>query len=439
METKAAPIYDKIREQFDTGPYPRVQIEKSPKQNTIYLYYHNLVTAYYRRNKQIISPVGKTILDAGCGSGYTTLTLAEANPGAKIVGIDLSSKSIELAQKRLEYHGFNDVEFQVLSLEDLSKLERKFDYINCDEVLYLLPDPIAGLKAMKAVLKPEGIIRSNLHSSLNRAFIYRAQSIFKMMGLMDENPGEMEVDIVREIFKSLKNEVLLKQVTWQSKLENNIEYFMMNYLFQGDKGYTIPEMFATIAAANLEFISMTKLKEWDLMSLFKDPEDLPTFLAYSLPEIEIEDKLYLFELLSAENRLLDFWCGNKQETETIKSLEELTIDDWKKVKIHLHPQMKTSVLVNELLECINQQRYFPLSKYLPLTQDHVSIKNNIAACLYPPLLESPKPIEFLVKRWQRLYPENPITGEATTEEQAFKIIRDLIIDRESFGDILLEL
>ncbi|MDJ0727439.1 MAG: methyltransferase domain-containing protein [Prochloraceae cyanobacterium] len=439
METKTPQIYDKIREQFDTGPYPRIPIETSPKEQIINLYYHNLVTAYYRRNKQVISTQGRIILDAGCGSGFTTLTLAEANPGAKIVGIDLSSKSLELAQKRLEYHGFDNVEFHVLSLEDLPKLEIKFDYINCDEVLYLLPDPVAGLKAMKAVLKPAGIIRANLHSSLQRVFYFRAQLIFKMMGLMDENPGEIEVDIVREIFKSLKDGVQLKQKTWNSEKENDDQYFMMNYLFQGDKGYTIPEMFAAIADANLEFISMTQLKQWDLMSLFKDPKDIPTFLAYSLPEISIEDKLNLFELFNPKNRLLDFWCGNKEENQTIKPPQEWTIDDWKKVKIHLHPQMKASVVVEELFECINQYLYFPIDKHLPLTQEQILIKNNVAACLYPPLLESPKPIDFLAKRWQRLYPENPITGEATTEEQAFKIIRDLAIGREAFGEILLEL
>ncbi len=51
------------------------------------------------------------------------------------------------------------------------ELGLEFDYINADEVLYLLPDIVEGLKAMKAVLKPEGIIRTNLHSSFQRAVL----------------------------------------------------------------------------------------------------------------------------------------------------------------------------------------------------------------------------------------------------------------------------
>jgi len=85
------------------------------------------------------------------------LVLAEANPGAKIIGIDLSEKSIKLAQQRVQYHGVENVEFHSILLEDLPKLGMEFDYINCDDVLYLLPDTVAGLQAMRSVLKPDGI------------------------------------------------------------------------------------------------------------------------------------------------------------------------------------------------------------------------------------------------------------------------------------------
>jgi len=56
-----------------------------------------LVNSYYLRNQKVIKTKGKLVLDAGCGSGYTSLTLAEANPGAKIVGVDISDKSVDIA------------------------------------------------------------------------------------------------------------------------------------------------------------------------------------------------------------------------------------------------------------------------------------------------------------------------------------------------------
>jgi 2-polyprenyl-3-methyl-5-hydroxy-6-metoxy-1,4-benzoquinol methylase len=256
MNFNAVEIAEKIRQQFNTGPFPRIAIETSPKNIANSLYVHNLATPYYLRNQKVVDTKGKVILDAGCGTGYKSLVLAEANPGAKIVGVDISDKSVELAKQRLQYHGFDNAEFYAVSIEDLPQLGLSFDYINCDEVLYLLPNPILGLQAMQAVLQPEGIIRANLHSSYGRANIYRAQKIFKLMGLMDNNPGELEIGIVREILVALKEQVQIKARTWMPAMETDDEKILANYLLQGDKGSTVPEMFSALKAANLEFISM---------------------------------------------------------------------------------------------------------------------------------------------------------------------------------------
>ncbi len=97
MDDKATDLREKIRQQYDSGPYPRTRLEESLKNDANLLYIHNLVNSYYLRNQKVIKTKGKLVLDAGCGSGYTSLTLAEANPGAKIVGVDISDKSVDIA------------------------------------------------------------------------------------------------------------------------------------------------------------------------------------------------------------------------------------------------------------------------------------------------------------------------------------------------------
>lgn len=173
MPSQSSELVEKIRQQFDSAPYPRIPIDKSPKDNPNLLYIHNLVTSYYLRNQKFIESKEKVILDAGCGTGYKSLVLAQANPEAKIVGIDISEESIKLARHRLAYHGYDNAEFYVLPVEDLPKLNYKFDYINCDELLYLFPNPAIALQAMKEVLQPNGIIRSNLHSAIQRVNFFR--------------------------------------------------------------------------------------------------------------------------------------------------------------------------------------------------------------------------------------------------------------------------
>src|SRR5690349_9505728 len=145
----------KVREQFDAHPYPGFPLEDSPVEETDRLYSHNIVTSRYLRDETILNPQGMTILDAGCGAGYNSLVLAIANPGARIVGIDLSAKSIEVARARMAHHGFQNCEFHNLAMDNLATLQMQFDYINCDEMLYLTPDPASGLSAMKSVLKQD--------------------------------------------------------------------------------------------------------------------------------------------------------------------------------------------------------------------------------------------------------------------------------------------
>jgi ubiquinone/menaquinone biosynthesis C-methylase UbiE len=377
-------LLEKIRQQFDSAPYPRIPLEQSPKNDYELLFIHNLVTCYYLKYQKVINTEGKVILDAGCGTGYKSLVLAEANPGAKIIGIDISEPSIELARQRLKFHGFDNAEFYVLSIEDLPQLGYEFDYINNDESLYLFPDITVPLKAMKSVLKPEGIIRSNLHSTFQRVNYFRAQSLFKIMGLMDDNPTDLEIELTGEIMQALKDQVFLKSQTYNSEKIKDKEWVLMNYLFQGDKGYTIPELFAALRNSDLELISMVKWRNWEVIDLFKDAENLPAFLGMSLPELSVEDRLHFYELLHPVHRLIDFWCGHPIINESIVPVSNWTDTDWQTTQVHLHPQLKTTKAKDDLIECVKTQKPFEISQYVKLpTIVPITLESRLAACLLP--------------------------------------------------------
>ncbi|HEY9833286.1 MAG TPA: class I SAM-dependent methyltransferase, partial [Stenomitos sp.] len=315
MNPNNSELTGRIRRHYEELPYPLEPIEQSPAEDILCIYFNNILNAFYLRNKQVLNSKNKFILDAGCGSGYTTLALAQANPGATVFGIDISEKSVNIAKKRLQNYGFNQENIYVLTIEELPKLGQKFDYINCDEVLYLLPEPSLGLQAMKSVLNPNGIIRTNLHSSLQRSNFYRAQELFKTMGLMAGNPQEMDIDIVWEMMRSLKDQVLLKKQTWSAQFDQEKKLTLVNHLLQGDKGYTIPEMFSMLEAAELEFISMINWRQWELRDLFNEPDNLPVFLGLSLPEMSLKERLHLYELLNPVHRLMDFWCGHPNQAQ----------------------------------------------------------------------------------------------------------------------------
>jgi 2-polyprenyl-3-methyl-5-hydroxy-6-metoxy-1,4-benzoquinol methylase len=444
MNTQSTESLEKIRQQFESSPYPRIPLEKSPKNDKNFdeLYLHSLVTPFYLRNQQVIEPKGKVILDAGCGSGYKSLILAEANPGARIVGIDLSEQSVKLAEQRLRHHGFEDnVEFHTLLIEDLPKLGLEFDYINCDEVLYLLADIAAGLRSFKSVLKPTGIIRSNLHNKLQRQSYFRAQEAFHLMGLTEENPGDLEVELVIETMKALHDAVELKSKTWSPVYlkEEHTEAILMNFLLQGDKGYGIPDLFEALKAADLEFLSMTNWRRWELTDLFKQPDDLPAFLAFSLPGVPVEERLQLFNLLHPIHRLIDFWCGYPGQATSFRPVDEWEDKDWQNARVHLHPQLKRSEVKEKINDCLSKQQPFEISAYISVpVAKPVYVDSYFAACCLLPLWEGPQSVVALAERLLQVRPYNPITLSPISKTESFEQIKEFIGRLEVFLYVLLE-
>lgn len=427
----------KIRDQFDRAPYPNQPLDAKP--NAWKLYSHCIMTAYHRRHQKLVSTEGKRILDVGCGSGFGTLTLALANPGATFVGVDLSPASLDLAQKRMEHHGFGDrCRFEVLRLEDLDQLlPDKFDYINCDELLYLQPDPAVGLKAMQSILAEDGIIRTNLHSKLQRTHFFRAQELAHIMGLMDGNPGEDEVEVFRELFESLKQSVSLRQQTWRPEQAKQEAYFMMNYLFHADRGFSIPDLFDCVERAGLSWVSMTDWQTWRIEDLLNNPDDMPAFLAMGLASASEAEKLQIYDLLASNHRLLDFYCGHPEaETEWLP-VEEWEPDDWQTAKVALNPQVNNEAFQKSLGEAVSYFRDLKLRSFFNVSWGVDNISGAIVISLVP-LMEGPKMFAELVEYWQKVCPVDPVTLEPTTVEQASAPIRYLLTELAKWGYILPE-
>lgn len=68
------------------------------------------------------------ILEIGCGTGSSTIALAEQ--GATVVGVDVDSDSLAIARKRCELHGVNAQFIECNATEIADKLsDRDFDFI----------------------------------------------------------------------------------------------------------------------------------------------------------------------------------------------------------------------------------------------------------------------------------------------------------------------
>lgn len=100
---------------------------------------------------------GKIILDYGCGNGIHSAFLVKAG-AEKVIGIDLSEKSLEIAKERVKKEGLEKrVEFILMDCEKMKFPDNFFDIIFNGGTFSSL-DIKRVYPELVRVLKPEGIL-----------------------------------------------------------------------------------------------------------------------------------------------------------------------------------------------------------------------------------------------------------------------------------------
>jgi ubiquinone/menaquinone biosynthesis C-methylase UbiE len=103
-------------------------------------------------------PAGSRVLEAGCGVGAQTVTLASNSPKALITSIDVSEGSLAEARKAVQAAGIENLTFRHADLFRLPFPPASFDHVFVCFVLEHLARPVEALRALKSVLKPGGSI-----------------------------------------------------------------------------------------------------------------------------------------------------------------------------------------------------------------------------------------------------------------------------------------
>ncbi|MBK1896198.1 class I SAM-dependent DNA methyltransferase [Chryseobacterium paridis] len=136
------------------------------------------------------------ILDIACGPGNITKYLLDRKPDYDILGIDLSSKMLELAK-------INNptARFELMNCNDISKIEQKFDGIICgfclpylakEEAIQLIADSSGLLKpggmfylsTMEDDYSKSGLITSSLG---DQVYLYYHQEDYLTKAFQDNN------------------------------------------------------------------------------------------------------------------------------------------------------------------------------------------------------------------------------------------------------------
>jgi ubiquinone/menaquinone biosynthesis C-methylase UbiE len=103
-------------------------------------------------------PAGSRVLEAGCGVGAQTVTLARNSPNALITSVDISETSLVEAKTRVAAAGLTNVQFEQADIFNLAYGPDSFDHIFVCFVLEHLSRPVEALRTLKNHLKQGGTI-----------------------------------------------------------------------------------------------------------------------------------------------------------------------------------------------------------------------------------------------------------------------------------------
>ncbi len=101
---------------------------------------------------------GSAVLEAGCGVGAQTVTLAGNSPGAVITAIDVSRDSLVQARTTILAAGAGNVSFTQADILHPPFDEESFDHVFVCFVLEHLPSPVDALMSLKLLIRPGGTI-----------------------------------------------------------------------------------------------------------------------------------------------------------------------------------------------------------------------------------------------------------------------------------------
>ena len=112
----------------------------------------------------LVNLTGKEVVDVGCGGGI--LADAMARKGANVLGIDLATRSLKVAQLHALEAGTRGVQYREVSAEKLADEQPgQFDVVTCMEMLEHVPQPALVVQACARLVKPGGRV---FFSTLNR-------------------------------------------------------------------------------------------------------------------------------------------------------------------------------------------------------------------------------------------------------------------------------
>ncbi|WP_320668129.1 tetratricopeptide repeat protein [Prochlorococcus sp. MIT 1307] len=196
----------KVKLQYEENPYPRWRYTSHLNENKLTI--ESAVNNEIRPNRISCPQPSRPprVLIAGCGTGQQIFD-ADRYQNAELTAIDLSKASIAYAQRKVLEYGMNNIRFFQMDILELSKLNERFDLIECCGVLHHMKSPEEGLASLVKVLEKNGFIKLGLYSNLARSDVIKARKVISKNNYASSHQGirQFRKDLINGDFPEIEN------------------------------------------------------------------------------------------------------------------------------------------------------------------------------------------------------------------------------------------
>jgi SAM-dependent methyltransferase len=239
---------EEVRDFYDHYPYPR-QIDSLEKYRQLWQDPQRRLADYHLFWPARTYRENQSILIAGCGTSQAAKH-ALRWPTAQVTGIDFSATSVRCTEELKRKYNLDNLQVHQLPIESVSELGTNFDQIVCTGVLHHLADPVAGLRALRGVLKPDGAMHLMVYAPYGRTGIYMLQDFCKRLGIQPNDEG---IRNLIEAIKALPPRHPLENLLREAPDFRDEAALADALLNPQDRAYSVPQLFDFIKRGRLTF------------------------------------------------------------------------------------------------------------------------------------------------------------------------------------------
>lgn len=219
---------------YEENPFPGFDVGKYKTRDDLVRQ-----ASWWARKLDAEIPFDCDVIDVGCGTGQLACLLGLK--GRRMVGVDYSQHSLDLATSLRDKFHLSNVTFQRENILALSLPDASFDYVFCNGVLHHTSDPYGGFRHLVRIARPGAFIVVGLYNSYGRLMLHVRRRWVRLKLRFDPKAKE----------RALKKQ-LVRMENDQEKLRT---WWADQYEHPHESTHTVDEVLGWFARNGVSYVS----------------------------------------------------------------------------------------------------------------------------------------------------------------------------------------